>query len=140
MKFHKSIRDNWFKYKQIHILANQYYKIKRGRNFLLTNFLKNITGTTVSIDSFFPGDVIYEFGQAKTFWPTMFNTTPIFIEDYREIPTVDTFDTVVVLGQLLFRYKTVDECIQQLTYLKKLMQGSMTVSYTHLTLPTILRV
>ena len=131
MKFYDSrnlnCRHSWMMYKKSHILAEQYYKIKRGREFLLSNFLKNITGTTLSIDNFFPGTVSYEFENARSFWSTLFDTNPNFIGNYRDIDTSHKFDAVIALGQQLFRYKTFDESVEQLTYLKQFTKKSMFV-------------
>lgn len=112
-------RHSWFMYKKSHVLAEHHYKIKRGRAFFLTDFLKNITGTSLSIDSFYPGTANYEFEHAIPFWSVMFDTAPAFIGDYRDIKIDLVFDNVIALGQQLFRYKTISECIDQLIYLKK---------------------
>lgn len=131
MKFYDSRelnwRNSWLMYKKTHVLAEQYYKIKRGREFLLSPFLKNITGTSMSIDSFYPGTVTYEFENAKSFWPTLFNSNPIFVGDYGDIDTDQKFDNIVALGQQLLRYNTVTECIERLLYLKKFMKQYMFV-------------
>jgi hypothetical protein len=131
MKFYDSRklnwRNSWFMYKKTHVLAEQHYKIKRGREFFLSEFLKNITGTSLSIDSFYPGTINYEFEHAIPFWSAMFDTTPTFIGDYRDINTDLVVDNVVALGQQLFRYKTITECIEQLIYLKKFTKKFMFV-------------
>ena len=117
-------RDNWLMYKKTHILAEYHHRVKRDRDFLLTDFLKNISGSVLSIDSFFPAEYWYEFVSAKTFCQS---PKPIFINHYSEIQISNQVDCVVALGQELFRYKTVAECITLMQYLQTFKAQSMFV-------------
>jgi hypothetical protein len=122
-------RHSWMMYKMTHVLAAQYHRIKRGREFFLSDFMKNISGTSICIDNFLPGTVSYEFENARTFWTKFFDTTPIFIGSCFDIDATQTFDNVVSLGEQLFRYKTIDESVQQLIHLKSMAKKSIFVCF-----------
>lgn len=117
-----SSRNSWMMYKKTHILAEYHHRIKRNRDFFLTDFLKNISGNVLSIDSCFPTKHWYEFVSAKAFCQS---SGPIFIDHYSQIQPSDQVDCVVALGQQLLRYKTVEECITLIQHLQTLKAQSM---------------
>lgn len=128
---------NWRTYKKTHLLAQQYYRIrKNNKEHLLDLARVYVTpGTTVSVDSFSPAlsqvlsiDKSFEHSYVWNFWHRAFKKYPVeYVDTILDLPTQIVYNNVINLGSHMFKYKDLENIIKNILHLCKLAHSGGTV-------------
>lgn len=128
----------WRTYKKTHRLAKQYFRIRKNKRDLLDVFIKHsvISGSVASVDSFSPAlshfvnvDQSFEHPYTWAFWHRVFEQHPVtYIGDILSLPTDVQYHNVINLGAHMFKYKNLQQCVEQILHMNKMTLPGGTIT------------